>query len=198
MRRVVVVLPFVPLIETIGSRRSASRIQARPWAGCLADPRERPLDLADLPRRQLIGRPRRNIPLDEGERHLRDRRRPVAERPTARRRSSDPGRTTDGRPRRPSAPSGCARRRRRIHSASQATRAGWPDRGTVADSRTRACRSGSRRPYQRAPPADPDLDLHRRLEPVEIRTIEEADLDEAHGPARIPTARSRATLDLPP
>ena len=36
MRRVVVVLPFVPLIETIGSRRSASRIQAGP--GPVASP----------------------------------------------------------------------------------------------------------------------------------------------------------------
>src|SRR5439155_26606434 len=38
-------------------------------------------------------------------------------------------------------------------------------------------------------PADRELDLDRRLEPVDIRALEQADLDESHGSARI-TLRS--------
>src|SRR5215208_172764 len=47
-----------------------------------------------------------------------------------------------------------------------------------------------------APPtADRGLDLHGRLEPVDVRTVEQADLDHAHGPARIASAGSgRTTL----
>ena len=37
----------------------------------------------------------------------------------------------------------------------------------------------------RPPPADGDLDLDRRLEPVDVRPLEQADLDQAHGPRRI-------------
>ena len=35
------------------------------------------------------------------------------------------------------------------------------------------------------PPADGDLELDHRLEPVDIRTLEQAGLDQAHGPGRI-------------
>src|SRR4051794_40782160 len=37
----------------------------------------------------------------------------------------------------------------------------------------------------RPPPADGDLELDHRLEPVDVRTFEEAGLDQAHGPGRI-------------
>jgi len=35
--------------------------------------------------------------------------------------------------------------------------------------------------------ADRDLDLHGRLEPVDVRAVEQADLDESHGARRIPS-----------
>src|SRR6185369_2826642 len=47
-----------------------------------------------------------------------------------------------------------------------------------------------------APAADRDLELHRRLEPVQVGSVELAHLDQAHGPARIATGRSRTTLDF--
>ena len=37
----------------------------------------------------------------------------------------------------------------------------------------------------RPAPADGDLELDHRLEPVDIRSLEQADLDESHGPGRI-------------
>ena len=41
------------------------------------------------------------------------------------------------------------------------------------------------------PPADGDLDLDHRLQPVDVRSFEQADLDQAHGPARIATSARR-------
>src|SRR5450759_3541137 len=41
--------------------------------------------------------------------------------------------------------------------------------------------------------ADRDLHLHHRLEPVDVGTLEQADLDETHGSARIATAASSPT-----
>ena len=37
----------------------------------------------------------------------------------------------------------------------------------------------------RAPPPDGDLDLDHRLEPVDVRSLEQADLDQSHGLGRI-------------
>ncbi len=34
-------------------------------------------------------------------------------------------------------------------------------------------------------PPDGDLDLHHRLEPVDVRAFEQAGLDQSHGPGRI-------------
>jgi glutamate carboxypeptidase len=48
------------------------------------------------------------------------------------------------------------------------------------------------------PPADGDLELDGRLEPVQIRSVQQANLDQAHGPARIPTVPAAATLDFGP
>ena len=36
-------------------------------------------------------------------------------------------------------------------------------------------------------PADGDLQLDHRLEPVDVGSLEQADLDQAHGPGRIAT-----------
>ena len=43
----------------------------------------------------------------------------------------------------------------------------------------------------RAPSPDGDLDLDHRLEPVDVRSLEEADLDQSHGLGRIARARPR-------
>ena len=37
--------------------------------------------------------------------------------------------------------------------------------------------------------ADRDLELDHRLEPVDVRALEQSDLDESHGPARIASAQ---------
>ena len=46
-------------------------------------------------------------------------------------------------------------------------------------------------PGPRPPPADGDLDLDHRRKPVDVRTLEQADLDQAHGPARIASGPDR-------
>ena len=198
IRRVVVVLPFVPLIETIGSRRSASRIHAGPGPVRLADPRERRARPGGACRGVSRSMAPAGMSRSTSARAISAI--AVARSPSAHGQttiqcpgSDDRWTATPGRPRRRDARGAAAGPSRRATRRAP----GWRDRGTVAESRTSACRSGSRRPYQvrRRPIAD--LDLHRRLEPVQVRTVEEADLDEAHGPARIATARRRATLDFP-
>ena len=49
----------------------------------------------------------------------------------------------------------------------------------------------------RPPPADRDLDLDHRRQPVDVRSLEQSDLDQAHGPARITRrpARRLAVVD---
>jgi hypothetical protein len=46
----------------------------------------------------------------------------------------------------------------------------------------------------RPPPPDGHLELHGRLEPVHVRSIEEADLDQSHGGGRIATAPGPAGI----
>ena len=46
----------------------------------------------------------------------------------------------------------------------------------------------------RATPADRDLDLHHRLEPVQVWSFEQADLDQAHSPARIATGNGHTSV----
>src|SRR6187431_2607652 len=43
----------------------------------------------------------------------------------------------------------------------------------------------------RPPSADRDLDLDHRRQPVDVRTLEQANLDQAHGPARIASHPNR-------
>ena len=45
--------------------------------------------------------------------------------------------------------------------------------------------------------ADRDLDLDHRLEPVDVGALEQADLDEAHGAARIATGAAVPTMLRP-
>ena len=50
-------------------------------------------------------------------------------------------------------------------------------------------------PVPRPPPTDRDLDLDHRLEPVDIRALEQADLDQSHGPGRIRERGARRPAD---
>ena len=45
-------------------------------------------------------------------------------------------------------------------------------------------------PVPGPPPADGDLELDHRLEPVDVGTFEQAGLDQAHGPGRIASRRT--------
>ena len=56
------------------------------------------------------------------------------------------------------------------------------DRGAEVDERVAARLALA---VERAPPPDGQLDLHHRLEPVDVGSFEQADLDQAHGPGRI-------------
>src|SRR6478752_7223855 len=44
------------------------------------------------------------------------------------------------------------------------------------------------------PPADGDLELDHRLEPVDVGTFEQASLDQAHGPGRIASRLGRVRV----
>ena len=45
----------------------------------------------------------------------------------------------------------------------------------------------------RPPPTDGDFELHDRLEPVHVGSLEEAGLDESHGPGRIASGQAPET-----
>ena len=48
-------------------------------------------------------------------------------------------------------------------------------------------------------PADGHLDLDHRLQPVDVRALEQTDLDQSHGPGRIASRHGQDTrLDWPP
>src|SRR3954454_17364021 len=53
-------------------------------------------------------------------------------------------------------------------------------------------------PVPRPTASDRHLDLDHRLEPVDVRSIEEADLDHAHGRPRIAPRSSREPPDVAP
>ena len=182
--RVTVLLPFVPVIETTGIRRSASRIHA---GGVVRASAIRAAQRASS-RSCAAGQPRppdgRDVALGEGERRLGDRAGPLRAGP---REGDDPvarvRRAVDGDAAAalavldPEAPDPVDERARPGRASSRA--------GTAAPSRTRAWRPGLALAVPGPPPADRDLDLDHRLEPVDVRSLEQADLDQAHGPARI-------------
>ena len=66
------------------------------------------------------------------------------------------------------------------------------DHGPELDQRVPA---GIALPVAGSTTPDGDLDLDHRLEPVDVRTLEQADLDQAHGPGRI---AGRQRLDSAP
>ena len=164
IRRVVVVLPFVPLIETIGSRRSASRIQVGPAPSAAVDPRlERCRGAAACRGVRSRRARRRDLALDERRARPRRSPRPVAEEPRPGRRSSARDRTTDGRATAPVAPSGCSRRSRRTQSTSardarrlrgprERSRRGGRARAARARAARTRCAAGRSRP-RASPPA---------------------------------------------
>ena len=190
--RVTVVLPFVPVIETIGIRRSASRIHAGGVVRGAGD-RARPAGEQPRPGRRSGGR--------AGPARRRARRARTPPRRCVRARSAPrhgkvtiqwPGsdeRWTRERRRVP-------RRGRRAAAATQATSAATASRPVARPARRRPSRTSAWRPgialaVPGPPPADGDLELDHRLEPVDVRALEQADLDESHGPGRIASAHGR-------
>ena len=187
--RVTVLLPFVPEIETTGIRRSASRIQV---GGVVRASAIRSVQRASEP---LLARRSAGRSATATRRARPGRGRP---RSSVRARSAPAhgkvtiqwpgiGRAMDGAGRRGprrarAAAAGPRRRARRRRPASRA-------RGTAraeVDERV-AARVALAVPGPA--PADGDLELDHRLEPVDVGAFEQADLDQAHGPGRIASAR---------
>ena len=82
----------------------------------------------------------------------------------------------------PPRPSPWSARSRRIQATIAATGSGQSRAGTVAPEVDERVAPGIALPVPGPPPADRDLDLDHRLEPVDVGTLEQADLDQAHGP----------------
>ena len=190
IRRVTVLLPLVPEMETIGIRRSASRIQV----GGVARASSRRAVQRASSRRLAAGqacRPRRrDVPRRPGRRRPRPGSAPARLPSTARSRSSARGPTSDGRPR-PPAPrpgrSGAGGSRQPRSPRRPASRGPGPR----APSRTSACVARVALAVERSPPADGELQLDHRLQPVDVGTFEEAGLDQSHGPRRIASGPPR-------
>ncbi len=66
-----------------------------------------------------------------------------------------------------------------------ATPSGQSRVGTAAPEMDERVATGIALPVPGPPPADGDLELDHRLEPVDVRAFEEAGLDQTHGPGRI-------------
>ena len=176
--RVVVLLPFVPLIEMIGIRRSASRIQAGGVAVAVLDPGRPASEQAGLAAGQAGGPGRRDVALDQAEGGLRDRPGPAGRASTERSRSSGPGSDErwTARPARPWPWStrrrrSQARQRRRRRPASPGRGPRWPEPDQGVAGRVPLAVPGPS-------PADGHLDLDHRLEPVDVGALEQADLDQ--------------------
>ena len=195
MSRVTVDLPLVPVIETIGIRRSASRIHDGGVARAAAI-RSRPR-VEDQRCWVPVRRTRRPGATDRSARSnaasamSRDRSAPAHGQVTIQRPASDARWTITG-------PLVLAVVR------AQAARPGdevgdvvgpvaGRDRPAEVDER-----AARRRPraLPRPPAAHRDLDLDHRHEPVDVGALEQADLDESHGPATIREPIGDAT-DVP-
>ena len=191
--RVTVLLPFVPEIDTTGTRRSASRIHAGGVVRASAIRSVQRVEQPLLGAGQLGGPRRRHVALGQGERGLGEDLRPLRaghgnvtiqcpgsdERWTAQAAAAlavvgpqpaDPGDD----------------RGDRVRPVARRDRGAEPDEGVAP---------GIALAVPGPPPADGDLDLDHRLEPVDVRALEQAGLDQSHGPGRIATGRRRR---LPP
>ena len=159
------------------------------------DPAAEPLIQASAARREVSRSSRPDVTLDQRQRRLRDRLRPVAEEPR-------PGQNPVPRV------GGAMDRHGALGAVGmRASEPPDPVRQRRDAGRLRGPRHGDREPDEGvrlglapavpgATPPDAHLDLGSRLEPVQVGSVEQADLDQAHGPARIATAPRRATLDF--
>ena len=182
--RVTVLLPFVPEIETIGTRRSASRIQAGGVVRASAIRSVQRVEQALLGAGELGGPRRRDVALGQRQRGLGDRPAPAPRRATGTVTIQWPG--SDERwTRQAAAPLAVVD----AQPADPGGERGDPV-GPVAgrDARPEPDEGMALRialPVPGPPPADGDLELDHRLEPVDVRSLEQADLDQSHGPGRI-------------
>ena len=182
--RVTVLLPLVPEIETIGMRRSASRIQVGGVARAAAMRSVQRASEALLGAGQVGGPRRRDVALGQGERGLGQGQRPLRAEP---REGDDPvpgiRRAVDAPGRRG------PRRGRRAAGGSRPTTAATPSgqsrAGTPAPEVDERVAPGIALAVPGPPPPDGDLDLDHRLEPVDVGAFEQAGLDQSHGPGRI-------------
>ncbi len=144
--RVTVLLPFVPVIETTGIFRSASRIQAGGVvrASAIVASQRAIARVVDGPwRAERAASTSRSVKATAASAIEWARSAPVHGKVTIQWPGSDERWTTT--PPRPSPPS---TRSRRTQSTNRPTWPGQSFRGTVAPSRTTAWRPGSRWPYQ--------------------------------------------------
>ena len=89
--------------------------------------------------------------------------------------------------RRPPGPSPWSVRRRRSHAASVTIPSGHPRGGTRGPEPDERVALGIALAVPGPPPADGDLELDHRLQPVDVGSFEQAGLDQSHGPDRIAT-----------
>ena len=178
--RVTVDLPLVPEIETTGTRRSASRIQAGGEVRAAAMRSVQRVEQPLLGTGQLRGPRRRDVALGEGDGRLgqdpgallaapRERDDPVAGVGRAMDRQAGPALAMiHAQPADPGDDRGDG-----VRPVAGGHGRAEPDQGVAA---------GIALAVPGPPPTDRDLHLDHRLEPVDVRSLEQADLDQSHGP----------------
>ena len=187
--RVTVLLPFVPDTDTIGMRRSASRIQVGGVASRLGPPGcpaiEQRAAWASSAGRVRDGETSRSASATAASAMVRGALRADP------REGDDPvagiGRPMDapGPPR----PSPWSARSRRTHAAIAATPSGHASRRHPGPEPDQRVPPRIALAVERPPPADGEFQLDHRLQPVDVGPLEETGLDQSHGPRRIPSGR---------
>ena len=183
MRRVTVDLPLVPVIETTGMRLASSRIHdggVAEAAAIRSVQRATTLAWVFVRRTLRAGETDRAARSQAASAMSRARSAPLHGQVTIQRPSSDARCTSHG-----PACSPWSARRRRVQATRSATASGHSRAGAVRPRWTRAESAGRARPVPRPRPADRDVDLDHRHQPVDVGSLEQPDLDESHGPARI-------------
>ena len=179
------------MTDTIGIRRSASRIQV---GGVVPAPRD--------PRRPALERAAPGVPVSVAPSRAAGRRARPARRPprrsTARARRPIHGNVTIQWP----GIGRCDGPRARRDPRRDRRAAGAPRRATGRDRLPATCPGRHPRPEpdERMPrrvalavegptPADGELELDHRLQPVDVGSLQQTGLDQSHGPRRIPSGR---------
>ncbi len=157
MSRVTVLFPLVPLMLTIGVRRSVSRIQVGPAGDAVAIAlvwRSRSRDCAPVSVARRAGETSRSASANAASAMARPRSTDAIGQVTIQCPGSEVRWTTS-----PAVPSRWSIRSRRTHAAMAATPSGHLAAGTAAPRRTRAWWAGSRWPYhvRRRPTATSSL-----------------------------------------